>query len=85
MGGANQEERREHGLSRSFHRYDGGRTFHKFRSANGGNDRYWHNASFRCGAKVQTLLEVKRTCRERREHTDATRLTHCVISRPILL
>ncbi len=23
-------------------------------------------ASFRCGAKVQTLLEVKRTCRDRR-------------------
>jgi hypothetical protein len=30
MGGANQDERREHGLSRSSS-YDDGRTFHKFR------------------------------------------------------
>jgi hypothetical protein len=32
-------------------------------------------ASFRCGAKVWTLLEVKRTYRERRERVDPTRLT----------
>jgi hypothetical protein len=24
----------------------------------------WHEAPFRCGAKVQTLLEVKRTSRD---------------------
>src|SRR5258708_12391337 len=34
-----------------------------------------HIASFRCGAKVQTRLEVKRTCRDRRHRTDPTRLT----------
>jgi hypothetical protein len=37
---------------------------------------YWHLASFRCGAKVQTLLEVKRTCRDRRHRINPTRLTH---------
>ena len=35
----------------------------------------WHIASFRCGAKVQTLLEVKRTCRARRECVDLTKMT----------
>src|SRR5260221_14526142 len=34
-----------------------------------------HIASFRCGAKVQTRLEVKRTCRDRRHRIDPTRLT----------
>jgi hypothetical protein len=36
----------------------------------------WHLASFRCGAKVQTLLEVKRTCRDRRELVDLAKMTH---------
>jgi hypothetical protein len=34
-----------------------------------------HVASFRCGAKVQALLEVKRTCRDRRHRINPTRLT----------
>jgi hypothetical protein len=38
--------------------------------------RSWHLASFRCGAKVRTLLEVKRTCQERRECADLTKMTH---------
>src|ERR1700758_1830741 len=32
-------------------------------------------ASFRCGARVQTLSEVKRTCRDHRHRIDPTRLT----------
>jgi len=36
------------------------------------NDRCWHVASFRCGAKVRTLLEVKRTFRARRECVNLT-------------
>ena len=35
----------------------------------------WHLASFRCGAKVQTLLEVKRTYRDRWRRINPTRLT----------
>jgi hypothetical protein len=35
----------------------------------------WHSASISCGVKVQTLLEVKRTCRERRCRINPTRLT----------
>jgi len=35
----------------------------------------WHTTSIRCGAEVQTLLEVKRTCRDRRPRIDSTRLT----------
>jgi hypothetical protein len=34
-------------------------------------------ASFRCGAKVQALLRVKRTCRARRDCVDLTKMTHC--------
>src|SRR5262249_1613702 len=37
---------------------------------------YWHEAAFRCGANVWTLLEAKRTCREGGQHVDPTRLTH---------
>jgi hypothetical protein len=37
--------------------------------------RSWHLASFRCGAKVQTLLEVERTCRDRRRRINLTKMT----------
>ena len=43
------------------------------------HSRYWHKAAVRCGAKVHTLLEVKRTCRDRRHRINPTRLTHYVI------
>jgi len=36
---------------------------------------YWHEAADRCGAKVRTLSEVKRTLRARRQRVDPTRLT----------
>src|SRR5207302_4668790 len=39
-----------------------------------------HIASFRCGANVWTLSEVKRTCREHRERADLTKMTRAVIS-----
>jgi hypothetical protein len=46
--------------------------------------RFWHEAPFRYGAKVQTLLEVKRTCWERREHLDPTTMIKAAVcSRPI--
>jgi hypothetical protein len=49
-----------------------------YRSTDGGTNfrkisvRFWHIASFRCGAKVQTLLEVKRACRDRRRRINPT-------------
>jgi putative tryptophan/tyrosine transport system substrate-binding protein len=44
--------------------------------------RDWHVASIRCGAKVQTLSEVKRTCRDRRRRINPTRLTQTGHRRP---
>jgi hypothetical protein len=37
---------------------------------------YWHNATFCCDASILSLLDAKRTSRERRERADVTRLTH---------
>jgi hypothetical protein len=35
----------------------------------------WHNATFCCDASILSLLDAKRTSRERRERADVTRLT----------
>jgi hypothetical protein len=40
--------------------------------------RLWHEAADRCGAKVQTLSEVKRTLWARRERVDLTKMTDSV-------
>jgi hypothetical protein len=49
----------------------------RFFSCIAGAVHTWHLASFRCGAKVQTLLEVKRTCRDRGRGFDRSLMTHC--------
>src|SRR6266404_4961174 len=57
---------------------DGGthRDLFESESSNDGSDVCsWHFATVRCDAPIRSLLDGKRTCRERREHTNATRLT----------
>jgi hypothetical protein len=36
---------------------------------------YWHIATIWCDVQIRSLLEAQRTCRERRERTDAALLT----------
>jgi hypothetical protein len=35
----------------------------------------WHFSSNRCNAQFRELLEAQRTCRERRERLDPTKMT----------
>jgi hypothetical protein len=48
-------------------------------------DGVGERATFCCDASIRSVLEVKRTCRERRERVDPTKMTRLVIRKSILL
>jgi tripartite-type tricarboxylate transporter receptor subunit TctC len=58
-------------------------TFHKSRSANGGNDRYWHVASVRCEAPSRSLLEEQRTQIDVLPRPTRSRMTQLGHRRPV--